>query len=187
MLYIGIDPGLKGALACIDEERRIVLLVQLPVRPAPKGTKTELDPHQFLMLLNDAGSQGRRYAVVEHQQARAGAFFTKCPHCGAGLRRPETPTTAFSLGASFGAIRMALAAHEVPFQSVAPTVWKKAYNLSDDKNQAISLTHDLFPSAVLVPPRCRVEHDGLAEALLLAEYGRRTYSPSADPFVLVEG
>jgi hypothetical protein len=46
--------------------------------------------------------------------------------------------------------------------------------LSLSKNTSIAVCKRLFPDVSLLPSeRCRKDHDGMAEALLMAEYARR--------------
>ena len=48
--------------------------------------------------------------------------------------------------------------------------------VTSDKNTSIDLCKRLFPDInLLATPRSRKPHDGMAEALLIAEYGRRHY------------
>ena len=57
---------------------------------------------------------------------------------------------------------------------VSPQKWKKEFNLDSDKQKSIDTAKKLFPDVNLFRTnRCTKEHDGMAEALLIAEYGRR--------------
>jgi len=56
-----------------------------------------------------------------------------------------------------------------PFHLVSPQKWKKHFNLTADKNEALDLARKLFPKAPL-----RLKKDiNRAEALLIAEYWRQ--------------
>ena len=83
--------------------------------------------------------------------------------------------STFSFGENFGWCKGLLEAHGVPYQEVPPGVWKKPFGLlNTDKQHSIAVCKKLFPDAVLRPnERCRVDNDGMAEALLMAEYARR--------------
>ena len=56
-----------------------------------------------------------------------------------------------------------------PFHLVSPQKWKKHFNLTADKNEALDLARKLFPKAPL-----KLKKDiNRAEALLIAEYWRQ--------------
>lgn len=82
-------------------------------------------------------------------------------------------TSMFNFGVSFGFIQGVLTAFGIPFELVKPQKWKKEFSISD-KNESIAVCKRLFPDVSLLPTeRCRVPSDGMAEALLMAEYARR--------------
>ena len=76
-------------------------------------------------------------------------------------------TSAFSFGRGYGGLRMALCACSVPFDEVTPLKWQTALQCRSkgDKNVTKRRAQELFPSE-------QVTHN-TADALLLAEYGRR--------------
>ena len=83
-------------------------------------------------------------------------------------------TSMFHFGESAGFIHGVLTALGIPFQLIPPQKWKKEFSLGSDKNQSISACQSLFPGVSLLPTdRCRKPSDGMAEALLMAEYARR--------------
>lgn len=85
-------------------------------------------------------------------------------------------SSMFSFGKAAGFIEGILYAYRIPYQLVPPRKWKKEYSLSNDKNQSIEVCKRLFPDVNLRPtPRCTKDNDGMAEAMLLAEYARRHY------------
>lgn len=82
--------------------------------------------------------------------------------------------STFNFGENYGFIKGVLEAFSIPYQEVIPQKWKKEYSLSADKNQSIKTAKQLFPDVDLRKSnRCRKDHDGMAEALLIAEYARR--------------
>jgi crossover junction endodeoxyribonuclease RuvC len=82
-------------------------------------------------------------------------------------------TSMFNFGAGFGFIQGVLSAYHIPFELVRPQKWKKEFSISD-KNESIAVCQRLFPNLSLLPTeRSRVPSDGMAEALLMAEYARR--------------
>ncbi len=83
----------------------------------------------------------------------------------------------FYFGENFGWIQGTLEAFGVPYELVTPQKWKKEFSVTADKNTSIAVCKRLFPGVSLIPPGCRKEHDGMAEALLMAEYARRRIRP----------
>lgn len=75
--------------------------------------------------------------------------------------------SAFSFGRGYGNLEMALTAAGVPFERVRPQVWQKALGCltGGNKNVSKAKAQELFP-------KMKITH-ATADALLLAEYGRR--------------
>lgn len=83
-------------------------------------------------------------------------------------------TSMFNFGKNFGIILGILEALYVSYQLVTPKKWKKEFSLNSDKKKSIECCKRLFPLVDLKKSdRARTDHDGMAEALLIAEYGRR--------------
>ena len=143
MIYIGIDPGKDGAMAIIWE----------------LGT-VEIIPFSREVYRN---------------------ALTKCPDasCRCCLERVgampgQGVTSMFKFGENFGFIQGLLAAYFIPYELVTPQKWKKEFQITGDKNSSIAVCKRLFPDAGLRRTgRCKKDHDGMAEALLMAEYARR--------------
>lgn len=82
-------------------------------------------------------------------------------------------TSMFSFGANFGFIQGVLRAFHIPFELVTPQKWKKEFGVSG-KNESVTVCKRLFPGvSLLATEKCRKDSDGMAEALLMAEYARR--------------
>ena len=82
-------------------------------------------------------------------------------------------TSMFNFGKAFGFILGALAAYKIPYQLVPPTKWKREFSVTADKKTSIECCRRLFPTVELRRnAHCRTDHDGMAEALLIAEYAR---------------
>lgn len=98
------------------------------------------------------------FCVVEHVGAMPGQGVTSC----------------FSFGQNFGFILGLLTAFRIPYELVRPQKWKKEFSCTSDKNTSIEVAQRLFPGVDLRrTPQCRKPHDGICEALLMAEWGKR--------------
>ena len=104
--------------------------------------------------------------------------FLKDSDCGAclehvGAMPGQGVVSMFHFGENFGYIRGLLEAYSIPYELVRPQKWKKFFSISG-KNESINVCKRLYPDANLKKtPQCRKDHDGMAEALLMAEYARR--------------
>lgn len=140
MNYIGIDPGKSGAIAVTDNDGAV------------EWIKCSETLHDICDFLWEYSSWHSCRAVLEkvHSMPQQGVKST------------------FSLGQSFGALEMALAAHKIPYVLVTPRTWMKYMNCATggDKNvtkQEAQRRH----------PDIKVTH-AVADALLLMDYCRLT-------------
>ena len=80
--------------------------------------------------------------------------------------------SSFKFGQSYGFLRGVLIAVEIPWEAVTPQKWQGALSCrtKGDKNITKARAQELFPDV-------RVTH-ALADALLIAEYGRRSRDAS---------
>lgn len=78
-------------------------------------------------------------------------------------------SSTFGYGRDFGVILGVLATVGLSHRLVTPAVWKRQMGVTADKSAARAMAQRLFPSASLG----RVKDHGRAEALLIAEWGRR--------------
>lgn len=145
---VGIDPGKLGAMAVLYPNGRIVL--------EPFSEEAILVTFK---TLSSSLFAGRKVVVA-------------LEHVG-GIPGQSAPA-AFNFGDNFGFIRGVVAACGLPYELVRPQKWKKEFSCTSDKNTSIEVAKRLFPQANLKrTERCKKDDDGLAEALLLAEYCRR--------------
>lgn len=142
-IYVGIDPGKSGALAIIYPDG----IVQTIAFDA-------VDYVEILHTLRDKAVM----CCVEKVSAMPG----------------QGVVSMFNFGHNFGFIEGVLQANCIPYQLVPPQTWKKEFSLSSDKVKSIEVCQKLFPNAnLLATERSRKPSDGIAEAVLMAEYARR--------------
>lgn len=143
-VFIGIDPGKSGALAMIDTKEGFAFAIPFDQRKYINELRN-LDPANTVVCL-------------EHVHAM--------PKQGV--------TSQFNFGASFGWLQGMLDTIGLPYELVQPMKWKREFSVTADKNSAVEVCKRLFPDVSLLPsPRCKKDNDGMAEALLMAEYARR--------------
>lgn len=144
--FIGIDPGRDGAMAI--------------ARPGAAPLVVPFDRGAFVEALRGvAGSPA--VCVLEHVGAMPG----------------QGTVSMFHFGENFGWIQGALSALGIPYELVRPQRWKREFGCTSDKNTSVQVASRLFPGVDLRrTPRCKAPHDGVCEALLMAEYARRRLS-----------
>lgn len=143
MTYVGIDPGKSGALAVLQADG------QCGVVPFNEASYTAA-------LAALVGVDVR--CCVEKVNAMPG----------------QGVVSMFNFGHNLGFIEGLLQAFGISYQLVPPQTWKKEFSVTSDKNTSIQVCQKLFPNVSLLPTdRSRKPNDGMAEAILMAEYARR--------------
>lgn len=146
MYYLGIDPGAKGGFAIIDTD------VNFPICLEP------FNKQEFIVWMDFLKSrQEKTICCLERVHAM--------PKQGS--------VSMFTFGENYGWLKGALDMAEIPYQEIAPQTWKKEFNLNSDKARSVEVARQLFPNSKLIPAGCKKPSDGMAEALLMAEYARR--------------
>lgn len=86
----------------------------------------------------------------------------------------------YSSGYTFGVVATTLRQNAIPFTAISAKDWQKEMLLGvrsaqqDTKTAAIEACRRIFPDVSLLPtPRCSKPDDGMADALLMAEWARR--------------
>lgn len=150
-IYIGVDPGSNGAIAVIidDVVHKVVKYDSYEIADIIKNVVSEYSENHTMMCTLEK----------VHSMPRDGV------------------KQAFKFGENYGFVKGTLMALQIPFQEVTPMTWKKEFSLvKQDKSVSIKRCKELFPGVSLVPTaRSTKESDGMAEALLICEYGRRHF------------
>lgn len=160
-VYLGVDPGLNGAIALFVPGDRRVKITDIPTHTVTINGKQRkrLDArklHNELKAL--VGSSRITLAAVEDVHAM--------PKQGVA--------SAFSFGFVAGAIQQSLVTHDVPVTLVEPANWKRFLNVPANKDAARRRASQLLPFGADLWPLAK--HDGRAEAALLAYYGSLLYA-----------
>ena len=150
MIYIGIDPGLSGAIAVFDMEKGHLSIIDMPVVEVVRNgkKKRELSPAMLANVLSLIEKPST--AVVE----RVGAMR------GQGL------SSTFSFGRSLGCIEGALAALQIPVTLVSPQAWQKACSVRGGKDGSRLRAAEIFPNFAGL--FARKKDDGRADAACMA-------------------
>jgi len=151
---MGIDPGKRGAIAVINIQTQKVYFWLLSAVQERRDTPFKDIIKQYKVV----------HAYIEKAQAR--------PKQGVA--------SMFNYGAGYGRIIGNCEAFDLRFELVTPQAWTKEMHKgcsgTDPKQRSKQAALQLFPGQDFrATPRCVTLHDGLIDALLIAEYGRRRF------------
>jgi len=148
MNVIGVDPGQSGGVAFVSDDTAEAI-------PMPLVGK-EVSGRELASWI---GLRRPTLLVVERVGSMPG----------------EGVVSSFKFGKGFGMILGVIEALGYSYRLVTPQAWKRAVlaGTSRDKLAAIGYVHQMYPGIDLTPGRKRTPHDGMADAVCLAEYGRR--------------
>lgn len=158
MLIIGIDPGKTGAIAVIGQGLKDtpVVFYDMPI------VDDDYNEDELSDMLVDY-AEGEHHVFVEKVHAMPG----------------QGSVSMFNFGKGFGIIRGVLAALGLRRTFVTPQAWKKELMPGiKDKDAARSRAIQLFPK--YSSSLSLKMHIGRADALLIAEYGRRMLDRGGD-------
>jgi hypothetical protein len=168
-VFLGVDPGNEGALAVLPDGPvpRITFhdTPLLIVKSGNKNRKVMNAPAVKLMLDAIIQEHGPDlYAVIEKVAAMPSTDDRKAS-MGA--------TSAFNFGKGVGIWLGMLAMAGIPYEEVHPATWKSVLlrDMGKEKSASIMKATQLYPSTAR--DLTRVKDHGRADALMLAEYGRR--------------
>lgn len=142
---IGVDPGKNGAVAVIDDEGGY-----------------------FVADFDDPASAAETVREMWREADTVSAIMEKVH-----AMPKQGVSSSFSFGMNFGIWQGIFAALSIPIQFVAPQKWQTAVfskysGASVGKTRSLEVARMLFPKADLQLKK----HDGRAEALLIAFYGK---------------
>lgn len=142
-MIVGVDPGKSGALVLLDTPIMVDYL-DMPFHDKLVDGQTIFD-----MLTFWRNIYGVTEACVEQVSSR--------PQQGV--------VSTFNFGVSYGIVLGALQAACFEITFVRPQVWKKALNLSSDKDDSRNLALSMWPDNA--DDFARKKDDGRAEAALI--------------------
>ena len=131
MIVVGIDPGLSGAIAIL-ENNKVLNIFDMPVMAEGKKNKRQLNSAQLVNIIKDSTKpNAEKTVVVEQVNAMPG----------------QGVTSMFNFGQTFGAIKGVCAALELPIFFVRPSKWKKHFELiNSSKDSSRTKVIEMYPS-----------------------------------------
>ena len=129
MKIIGIDPGLSGAIAIL-ENNKVLSVFDMPVMSEGKKNKRQLNSALLSNLIKENIGNAEVAIVVEQVNAMPG----------------QGVTSMFNFGQTFGAIKGICAALELPIFFVRPSKWKKHFDLiNSSKDSSRTKVIEMYP------------------------------------------
>ena len=153
MKIIGIDPGLSGGIAIL-ENNKVQRLYDMPVMSEGKKNKKQLNSAQRVKLIKDnIESQEEVSVIVEQVNAMPG----------------QGVTSMFNFGQTFGAIKGICAALGLPIFFVRPSKWKKHFELiNSSKDASRTKAIEMYPS--LSDQLSKKKDVNKSDAILIARF-----------------
>ena len=131
MKVFGIDPGLSGAIAVLDN-KKVLNIIDMPTMADGKKNKKQLNSAQLVSIIKENIVSDEEIAIVVEQ-------VNAMP--GQGV------TSMFNFGQTFGAIKGVCAALELPIFFVRPSKWKKYFELINaSKDSSRTKVIEMYPS-----------------------------------------
>lgn len=150
MFFIGIDPGKSGAVAIMHGEK-------VTIEDMPLDEDGHIDTEVLCDVIGMHVVPDKSFCVLERAWARP----------------LEGVKSAFALGETYGLTKAVLDILKIETLCISPSVWKKFFDITSDKEVSRSLAQQLFPTQHHMLAR-KKDHNR-AEALLLCEYAQRVH------------
>lgn len=158
MNILGIDPGQTGGLVLLGPSGSVMSKSVMPVRK-----DNELDKNELLDIL-----------VEWHTWDDFHIFFERI------IPFAMSAKGALAFGRQLGMLEYIFWQKEYKTTFVEAAKWTRVMHQGIDANlkpkvRSLIAVERLFPGVNLkATDKCKKDHDGLVDALLIAEYGRRT-------------
>ena len=154
MRIIGIDPGLSGGIAILDD-LKIFDMFDMPIMSEGKKNKNQLNSAQLVNIIKKHIVLGKTFVIVEQVSAMPG----------------QGVTSMFNFGQTFGSIKGICAALNLPIFYVRPAKWKKHFELiNSSKDASRTKVIEMYPA---ISSRLSRKKDvNKADAILIARYFR---------------
>ena len=159
MKIIGIDPGLSGAIAIL-EDNKVLNIFDMPVMAEGKKNKRQLNSAQLVNIIRDnTVPEDEIVVIVEQVNAMPG----------------QGVTSMFNFGQTFGAIKGVCAALNLPIFFVRPSKWKKYFELINaSKDSSRTKVIEMYP--LLSNQLSKKKDVNKSDAILIARFYSETRS-----------
>ena len=160
--YVGIDNGLDGGIVALDGEGAVTFKSKMPVNKTGKGR--EIDVPGFAAIVEQLSPHA--VFIVEQASKHSPGKMALC-----------------STWHSFACMTTTLKLLKVQWDLVQPQKWQRAFwarpkmpkgQKFDTKAAALVAAKRIWPCEEwLASDRCKIAHNGMVDAALIAEHARR--------------
>ena len=156
-MIVGIDNGLDGGICAISAfSGSLIGYMEMPCKE--RAGKREIDTLKVYEWIMDLNTDSR--ILIEEP-----------------LKHAKTSQAMRSMGISFGKLLGMCESHILTVEPIEVAKWQKVMLgkvlKGQTKKVALQKAQALEPEEKwLASPRCRVAHDGIVDAFLIAHYGR---------------
>jgi hypothetical protein len=175
MIIVSIDPGSNGGCVAMKDNKEILYQFAFKL-----NQENEFDMYHFIDNIYNLEN------VFEKYDTHNVTFIIENVHSLFGMSAKSN----FSFGKNCGIIEAVIATRGYKFIKVTPKDWQKEMlkgipvikktkkgiesKKNDVKAMSLMAQQKLFPDFnSLASSKCRTPHDGLVDALLIADYGRQ--------------
>ena len=157
MRIIGIDPGLSGGIAILDDSK-IFDIFDMPIMSEGKKNKNQLNSAQLVNIIKRHILPNKEtFVIVEQVSAMPG----------------QGVTSMFNFGQTFGSIKGICAALGLPIFYVRPAKWKKHFELiNSSKDSSRTKAIEMYPA--LSHHLAKKKDVNKSDAILIARYYSET-------------
>lgn len=129
-MIIGIDPGLTGALALLDDDGAISDVIDMPISAKTNGKGNQVNASLLAQIMASLSRLPIDVVVIERVHAMPG----------------QGVTSVFGFGRSLGVVEGVAASCSLPVKWVTPQKWKKQFGLiGKDKDASRTLVIEQHP------------------------------------------
>ena len=148
--WIGIDPGQKGGVACVDSSGVLRWAMEMP------SVSGEVDAFALSSVIHHESIIQPIKVVIEQVHSMPG----------------QGVSTTFKFGKNFGIAIGVVCAHNIALHRITPQKWKKEFNLiNKDKDASRHKATEYWPE---MSENWRYKYqNGVSDAALIAEAARR--------------
>ena len=154
---LGIDPGQKGGMVLLSPSGVVIAHKEIPL-----DTLKDLDKMRLNDYIKDFKKFGEMHVILE----RILPFAMSAKSC-------------LTFGRHLGMLEFAFYVEKIPMTLIEAAKWTKEMHQGIDANlkpkvKSSIAVERLFPALNLsFPKNYKKPHEGIVDALLIAEYGRR--------------
>lgn len=180
MIFGGVDPGKRGAIAFLDDHGSILAQMATPMIKIPGSSRTDYDLAAIAAIFRGRSDPTRPdrglFVTIERLQPMPMRFAKKGGRADDEDANVGGVIANFNRGVAHGFVWM-LAAFRIPCVLVLPQAWQRTMLEGlpgSTKEQSILGAKRTWPGVNLFrTSRSTTEDDGKSDALWLAEHGRR--------------